>query len=370
MARIRSVKPTHWTDRELASISLGAHLFWIGTWNFSDDKGVFEFDPILLKSQIFPRRTDVTNEDVVKWCKELENKNFIIPLNYKGVDYYISRTFETHQKIDKPQPSKIPDENVRRAIAERSPNDPGLVALDRIGEERIKERRGKGRELRGKGITAKAVGAVAPPPTLLDENLKKKFEEAKKTKKGLVEFINAEKPKFIEPYFLLWNIFASKYSVPAIKQITPSRKRKFNVRIGEDGFDLVKILETAAKSEFLRTSKWFGFDWIIANDKNWLKVLEGNYDQGFSKPTNGQPKNGHTQNAAPSGAEEFKKTIQYLVDRYSDGDLDEKLILPEYYDKLVLNNSLVMGTMNKYQAETIDGQKVAAVKDFIKTIKP
>ena len=42
MPRIRTVKPEHWSDKQLSEITLPAHLFWIGTWNFSDDEGVFE----------------------------------------------------------------------------------------------------------------------------------------------------------------------------------------------------------------------------------------------------------------------------------------------------------------------------------------
>jgi hypothetical protein len=30
--------------------------------------------------------------------------------------------------------------------------------------------------------------------------------------------------------------------------------------------------------------KWFGFDWIIENNSNYIKVLEGNYDKKEDKP--------------------------------------------------------------------------------------
>src|SRR6185295_12834355 len=108
MARIRTVKPTHWNDKEQTKISLPAHLLWIGLWNFSDDEGVFENDPYLIKSQIFPRRTDIRTEQVTQWLDQLSTARFIIPFSHEGVGYYIHRTFKAHQKIDRPQPSKIP----------------------------------------------------------------------------------------------------------------------------------------------------------------------------------------------------------------------------------------------------------------------
>lgn len=122
MARIRTIKPQHWDDRRLPEVSLQAHLLWIASWNFSDDKGIFEADPILIKSKAFPRRTDIRIEQVSQWLDQLVKARFIVPFNYNDESYYVSRTFETHQKIDKPQPSKIPSEIIRGIFDERSSN--------------------------------------------------------------------------------------------------------------------------------------------------------------------------------------------------------------------------------------------------------
>jgi len=132
MARIRTVKPQHWSDKELAKISLQAHLLWIGMWNFSDDEGIIEADPLLIKSNIFPRRTDVRIEQISQWLDQLVKARFLIPFEYENEGYYIHRTFKTHQKIDRPQPSKIPSEIIRRILNEPSPN-----VRPCIGEESI-----------------------------------------------------------------------------------------------------------------------------------------------------------------------------------------------------------------------------------------
>jgi hypothetical protein len=127
MARIRTIKPTHWSDKELPKISLQAHLFWIATWNFSDDDGVFEGDPLLLKSQIFPRRTDIRVEQINQWLDQLVKARFLIPFQYKGEGYYVSRTFKMHQRVDKPQPGIIPEDELVRVFQEYSKNDLGMV---------------------------------------------------------------------------------------------------------------------------------------------------------------------------------------------------------------------------------------------------
>jgi len=46
MARIRTIKPEFWTDGDMFKLSRDARLFYIGLWNFCDDNGVIEHDPV------------------------------------------------------------------------------------------------------------------------------------------------------------------------------------------------------------------------------------------------------------------------------------------------------------------------------------
>ncbi|MEO5990390.1 MAG: hypothetical protein ABIP68_02045 [Ferruginibacter sp.] len=135
MARIRTIKPQHVEDRSLATISMQAHLLWILSWCFSDDEGVLENDPLLLKSQIFPRRTDVRAEQISQWIGQLVEARYMIPFTYNGVSYLIHRTFKTHQRIDKPQTSKVPSDVIRGLIQERSENAPLCIVKESIVEE-------------------------------------------------------------------------------------------------------------------------------------------------------------------------------------------------------------------------------------------
>jgi hypothetical protein len=135
MPRIRTIKPQHVNDKKLTEISLQAHLFWVLSWCFSDDSGIIENDPLLLRSQIFPRRTDIRVEQVEQWIDQLIKARFVVPFTFKGEGYLIHRTFSVHQKIDRPQPSKIPIEVIRGLFDECSSNDQPCKVMYGKGEE-------------------------------------------------------------------------------------------------------------------------------------------------------------------------------------------------------------------------------------------
>jgi len=135
MARIRTIKPEHWNDKALTEISLQAHLLWIALWNFADDEGVFEDDINLIKSQVFPRRTDIRLEQIKDWLGQLSKARFVIPFSHNNESYYIHRTFKAHQRIDKPRPSKVPSNIIQGLIQDQYKNDIVSVAPYSIVKE-------------------------------------------------------------------------------------------------------------------------------------------------------------------------------------------------------------------------------------------
>lgn len=150
----------HWNDKELPKISLQAHLLWIATWNFSDDEGVFESDLLLLKSQIFPRRTDVRVEQIQSWLDQLVSARFLIPFEYKNEGYYVSRTFKTHQRIDKAQPSVIPKNVLKKVFDDHYEN--AIGTLSPVLDSKVKE--GRGEDSPAQEILNKKEKEVFKPP--------------------------------------------------------------------------------------------------------------------------------------------------------------------------------------------------------------
>jgi len=212
MARYRTIKPVHWNDKELPNISLQAHLLWIATWNFSDDEGIFEADVNLIRSQVFPRRTDIRTEQIEQWIGQLVKARFVIPFTYNGGGYYISRTFKTHQKIEKPQKSKVPKELIDRILngdsnaiplpfADSSP--PNRRPVVPVLESSVKEGR---------------VGeSSSPAPVFSDEGMCYNFEKYLLANQKLFESVclNSRKGsdfvKELLQKFHLWHVKNDKY---------------------------------------------------------------------------------------------------------------------------------------------------------------
>jgi hypothetical protein len=184
----------------------------------------------------------------LEMCVRAKRTNFSIPENIKL----------------KEESNIIPEESTKPP--EECGQNSGGLPQSKVKESKEEE-----------SITTSSPAGEAPAP-----DLKKVYESIGKSKDEIREFIKIHKPDFIKPYVDLWNIFASERSLSQVKTVSDSRKKKFAVRIKETSFDFVTIIGKAAASDFLRTSKWFGFDWIIENDRNYLKVIEGNYDN--SKP--------------------------------------------------------------------------------------
>lgn len=79
-----------------------------------------------------------------------------------------------------------------------------------------------------------------------------------------------------------WNWIAQKYNLPAVEDITQTRSVRFFQRKQEGFWDSRERIEFAIRdSAVLRgTAKnsWqVTFDWLIQDDTNWRKVVEGNY---------------------------------------------------------------------------------------------
>lgn len=302
MPRIRTIKPTHWNDKELAGITLQAHLLWIATWNFSDDEGIFEADPLLLKSQIFPRRTDIRVEQITQWLDQLAKARFIVPFDYNGQGYYINRTFKTHQRIDKAQGSKIPDHIISGILSEHSANVLGTV-----------------------------------PPVLESKVLESKGKDSGKPGVEKFVFKNPFSEKFL-PHWESWKTYKEK-----------QYKFKFKSEESEQvAIDHLKKIAGGAEKiavEIITTS--------IAN--GWKGLFE-------LKTTN--PENIQAAPKKPV-LNSLGDQVRYLYERFCEGDLKETLIKQDHYDHLVVRELIPVGSFEQYPGDSIlDRMRNAVVSYF------
>lgn len=78
-----------------------------------------------------------------------------------------------------------------------------------------------------------------------------------------------------------WNHVAAQCGWTKVVKLSESRKRQLRARLKDQDFDWKAILEAARSSQGLRGQQWFSFDWLLKNDQNYLKVLEGKYKRAF-----------------------------------------------------------------------------------------
>jgi len=147
MARIRTIKPEFWQDDDLAEVSEPAVLVAAGLLNHADDEGFFKANPKLIKSVVFPlREPSVSVHNILI---ELSNINYIaLYIGKDGKKYGQVTGFTTHQRINRPTPSKIKD-LIDINEDSMSPHELLTTGKERKGKERKGKEQGtgKGKEL-------------------------------------------------------------------------------------------------------------------------------------------------------------------------------------------------------------------------------
>lgn len=139
------------------------------------------------------------------------------------------------------------------------------------------------------------------------DNVKKGREKKRSEKKG------KEENEIKYPYrdiVGLWNEVCQ--NLPQVKALNDKRKQKIKARLSEFGSDSNKwltqareLFERIQNSSFLCGSNGWAasFDWVFENGSNWVKVMEGNYDN--DRGSKGAVKKSAASNGATLGVGEF-----------------------------------------------------------------
>lgn len=108
MGRIRSIKPEFPQSESMGRVSREARLCFVLLWTMADDEGRLRGNAALLASLLYPYDAAEAARHMPKWISELEREGCVTPYRV-GADSYVQITnWRSHQKIDKPMPSKIP----------------------------------------------------------------------------------------------------------------------------------------------------------------------------------------------------------------------------------------------------------------------
>jgi hypothetical protein len=268
MARIRYLKPSFWKDEDIAELPYQIRLFYIALWNFADREGRLEDRPKWLQVEIFPYE----KVDIEKMLQQLtkpksnSNRPFIKRYSVGGKKYIQILAWQEHQRPHHQEPeSKIPPPS----FAETSEATPKSIRSDT--EVSTNQSAGEWRR-RMETETEKEKEYILQSPS---ENSKKSLKREDEDK-----------------LMRLWNELTVKYPVLAkVLKISPERRRHLKQRFINKDFMLKfeEVLKKIPKSKFLlgeNDRKWVvSFDWLIANDTNYLKILEGKYEERKSEAT-------------------------------------------------------------------------------------
>lgn len=286
MARIRTIKPEFWEDEKIAKLPFPCRLFYIGCWNFADDLGVIKSNATLLKSWIFPYDEDLRVSEIKKWIDALVDARMFVPIISNGESYYIIRTFRNHQVLDKRYERsylpkglahKLIEEALRDSIETTMCSHSNHIVTTAAEMEMEMEKENKERELSNDNPPKKETSS---------------FPQAEP------KFFEDDKPSEKIDYDRIVDLYHKACpSYPKLIKLSDKRKTKIRVRFEEMKYDYQTIATIFCKmeaSKFLKGDNKNGwkatFDWVLENANNWVKVLEGQYDnKQEQKPTSSPP---------------------------------------------------------------------------------
>lgn len=236
----------------------------LATWTIAhlDYNGIFYGDPAMVKSIIFPRRTDLTIEQVEAYLCAMEKVGLIVIFEANG-DLWQWWPGFAHNQI-----GLRPDKEARS----RYPEPPERLQKDSEKAEEIRQEDSKDTE------------------EIQQEDGKDTPEVEEKGNTTEVEekaFMSASAD--YQDIRLQWITLFPDKPKPRENNQTLSGKVKTRMKCAYFRKNWKIALERASQSRFLSTGGFFDLSWFLKNDDNWEKCLNGNYDDKKGQPQVGQP---------------------------------------------------------------------------------
>lgn len=109
MPRIRSLKPSIWSDERFIDLKRDARLLCIGMISHADDDGRLVASGPALIGAIFPHDTDITVRQVERWRDQIADTGLIDVYAVGRGTYASFPNWRKHQRIQKRFPSVLPE---------------------------------------------------------------------------------------------------------------------------------------------------------------------------------------------------------------------------------------------------------------------
>lgn len=253
--RIRALKPGFFKNEDLCALSFCHRLAFEGLWCCADREGRLEDRPRRLKAEIFPY-DDVDMDQVLA---DLDAAKFIIRYVVDGRGLIWIPTWDDHQHPRADESASFLPAYIQGGVVQVTGcatttylADTDL-RLERDGSE-APARMGNGRWEMGDGV--RDMGSPASPVS---------------SSVTPEEFVSS------------WNAITTP-PIPRCRELTDDRKRRVRSRLRvhpELSFwrDVFARVEASAFCRGDSDRGWTAsIDWILSNDTNAVKVLEGRYD--------------------------------------------------------------------------------------------
>lgn len=130
MARIRTIKPSFWTDQRVIDLTRDARLLCLGMISHADDAGRIVASAAALIGAIYPH-DELTPKQVEKWRDELVAVGLITIYRHGRGTYAAFPGWKKHQYIQKPTPSTLPAPEEHADHTPRAGVDAGPRATSR-----------------------------------------------------------------------------------------------------------------------------------------------------------------------------------------------------------------------------------------------
>jgi hypothetical protein len=206
----------------------------------------------------------------------------------------------------------------------------------------------------------------------VDKSKKEKSAPAPPSRKKKLVKKKEEEP---EPY---WQLMVDAY-FDFIKKNFPGEEPSFTGRDPKTFKDLVQLLKKRAAKKNLEWNQAnavsaMNYYLQLAHSESWLQQhfllknlvdqFDAVYQRAISSKT-GSDKKG-SKAALYDSTTRSGKELTYLVDRFKEGNLDDRVLTPDIYSNLERLSLVPDGYMQKFPGETLDEKSRAAIREWLR----
>ncbi len=233
------IDPCIWESQDFGKLSMFAKLVFIGLFSQADDEGIGRANPQYIKNTLFPYDEKVTKKDIESSLQEIA-VNMSIKLYHSGDnEYYFLLNWNTWQKINRPQVSKLPkpdDGEIFDKLYTVKKTDKTLSVLGDETSQLVSQIVNHLNLRAGTNYKAKTASTQHHIKARINEGfLLNDFKIV--IDKKCVEWQNSEMSKYLRPETLFGTKFESYLNQPSKFEIEEAQKRDVFDEIRDDYYE-------------------------------------------------------------------------------------------------------------------------------------